>query len=309
MPQNYANFANIRVAEALATGKILQALGDRTSFVNHPALLWCPNPGNTATVKIPEIDFGLEEMGDFPEGTPITETAFTLTSSTVTVARKGIFHSTTDLARWTGGWLRNPEIRARHFLHAATNKLAAMVAAAAAAGTNVTVAGAPASVLSLYIAKNGLEQRFAGGRVLLVLHPVVFGSLQRDALAQNNTFARIESVQEFVLAWGPSYRGSIGNIDIVTSSKVPFAAGVYSNLLLAESAVAWSSLGMDIDNPGEQALFGAGPESVGGQMPAIPMLYERNRSVLAGEHGWVGSAFLGASIAQNAAIQVWQTTG
>ena len=101
-PITYSSLNNVTVASTLAA-ELQLALGDRASLMNHPAIAYVGDVGNSGSSakKVGIVSTGLDAMAAVADGSPVESIALTNSSATITVARQALYRGVTDLAGQT----------------------------------------------------------------------------------------------------------------------------------------------------------------------------------------------------------------
>jgi len=293
----YSGIGDARLAAALSMDMQL-IIADRFSLYGHPAIMYAGDAaasGSTAIkVPIPSLN-GVNRFAAVAENASVANTALTLTSVTVTIARQALQRSASDLANLTDSVGLNNAALVTDMVGGAymrfTEQMCNILDDFTATVGTTTV---DMSVDDWFSADFTLTQASVPkmGR-LGVLYPVQLTDLQNSVRAESGAFQYRSDVQGFLAAGGPGVIGSLLGNDIAASSLVPTAnAG-------ADSAGALFGPGAVVYADGTPAPIRGGSEVV---FPAGTKIYvEIARDPSGALTNITGNYMVGVSILQQAA--------
>lgn len=236
-------------------------VGDRAHLPNHPALAagYLGSGSESATVTKTLSDIGSAVASTISEDGAVTPTAFSPTTVSATVVRKGYGRSRSDFLKTydrTGMFLE--QALAFDAAMIMGNTFMSMVAEAAATGsTGVAVtSGTSLTWAKFQEAKQTLIQTgqdFADGELLCILHPKQWSNLETQLAAGTSlSNAVLQTPEGYNMQYARSigYQGRYFGIDVFTSTRVATAnSGADSKgALIAPGGIVWAD-GLLEDDP------------------------------------------------------------
>lgn len=291
----YSGISDARLSEVLSMESDL-VLADRFSLWGHPAIMYAGNAttrgSTTVKVPIPSLN-GVDRMAGVAEGSSVGNTALTLTSATITIARQSLARSIHDLAELTDpdGTI-NVQAFVIDMVGAAAMRFQEMIANVADDFTStVGSTGSDLTVDNWFTGQFTLTQASASQQRLGMLYPTQLTDLQNSSRSETGTFEYRMDTQSFLEAKGQGFAGEFVGTPIVASSLVPTAnSGADS----AGALMAYGAIGYADGTPG--AIRGAG-EVV---FPAGQRIFvEISRDARGALTDVVGNYYVGVSIIQD----------
>lgn len=223
----YSSLGDLRVAEILES-QILLILGDRESFLNHPAIVNLGDisgQGSTAS-KVPLVGLdGSDVMGAVSEGSATSNTALTDASAVCTVARQALQYQMSDLARATDSLgVVNHQRFAQSLVGSANMRGQDMIANLT--DNFATVVGTTTQDLPLddfVDATISLDLLSVPGPYLWMAHPRQYGDFRNALLSAGGAVQFMAATAAQIALNGQGFKGSFLGVDICQSSKVPTA--------------------------------------------------------------------------------------
>jgi hypothetical protein len=305
--QLYSGSGDFTVSETL-NRLIILSLADRAYVGNHEALLYAGDAqGSGSTVmKIPELGLdGYDSLAAPGENTAATETAFTDTSHTITVARQAITRNVSDLLRIVDqyGAVSDPASLVRDAMFCASGRLMDLIAGLADNFTaTVGTTGVDLDFDDLIEAAILLDIANANtGRKMTLLHSRQWGDVQQDVVANaSGALAERADTQQLLDMSGGSFRQTVlGDIDIFVSNRVVDAGADYKGGMWTRGGILWadSSIPVDPTAPPNSSIYAGFVGSSGG----AKLLVEFDRDIDKWMRKTVYNVVLGASQGQDSA--------
>jgi len=291
----YSGVSDARLS-AVLSASMDEVLADRASLWGSPAIKYygsAAQRGSTAIkVPIPSLN-GVNRMAAIAENASTSNTALTLTSATITIARQALQRQASDLFNLTDSVGLNLEAFITDMYGAASMRFMEMIANVADDFTaTVGTTTVDMSVDDWFSADFTLTQASAPGAAqrMALLYPVQVTDLRNSMRAESGMFSMRSDVQGWLEAAGQGPQGSFLGVPIFASTLVPTAnAGADS----AGAMFAIGAIGYADGIP--TAIRGAGDVV----FPAGSRCYvELERDAAGALTKVVGNLFVGVSIIQ-----------
>lgn len=273
-------------ASEVMAAEFLLLLADRDDLFQHPALVYAGAAEGSNVVKVPEIGLmGYDILSAGTEGSALSNTALTDSSTSITVAWYGKSYEQSDLAQMVTQGRIDPVQFARDAVVSVGQTLISLIANIAddftatvgTSGVNATVQDFTDAITTLEIAKSP-------GPYLCVLHPRQWGDVRTDTLSLGGAVQHRQDSQAVVMAQGSQYKGQLYGVDVFTSSHVPTAnaAADRAGGMWGRGGIVWAD-GMFPDN-GDPNIMSMGRAAL-----------ERVRTGKAGLTAYVTHAYMGVA--------------
>jgi len=242
-PITYASLNNVTVASTLAA-ELQLALGDRASLMNHPAIAYVGDVGNSGSSakKVGIVSTGLDAMAAVADGSPVESIALTNTSQTITVARQALYRGVTDLAGQT--WASVGELVsycAEDMVGAAQLRMQTLITTAGSAFTNsVGTSGAALTVANIFSAIGVLEAQSCPGPFLAVVSPKQLTDFQSSLRSETGALQWIPATAELLVIKGQGYAGNYLGIDFFVSSKCVTSGADKLGFIISYGAIGYA---------------------------------------------------------------------
>ena len=289
MAFNYAALSDLTTAESIS-GEFLMLLAARDggALLSHPALVYAGavNGRGSSVITTPHLGLdGYDLFATASDGAEITATDPTFGSTQITVVRKGLRYTPTDLAKLTDATgVINAQRFARSMFVGATETLVSMIAAlgggfSQTAGTS----GADMTVQDFLDAKGVLLDNNVNGPLCAILHPRQFTDWTNDlALNGSGSLVYHPAAPDLLAKTGDSYKGNFAGVDIFTTTRVPASGGNRQGMMFGRGAIVWADGSAPMDDAANQVMLGR-------------LLFERERHAAFGTTDWVGQLYLGVA--------------
>jgi hypothetical protein len=289
MAFDFAALTNLRTAEVLS-GIVIRLLAARTgeTLLRHPALIYAGsiNTRGTNVLKIGQVGLdGYDIFGSYGDGATIAATDLTDDATTVTVTRRGLRYTPTDLARLTDpNGIINFNRFGQSMVRSASETIVDLIANLGGSFTNtVGSSGVDMTARNFLEAKGTLENNNVEGPYAAELHPQQFTDLIIDLnLNGGGAIQFSPAPAELMAVVGNGYKGTLAGVHIFTSTRVPASGGNRQGFMFGRGAIAWGEGSAPLDDPNNQVKYGN-------------LLFERDRDAKTGTTDWVGQWYLGVT--------------
>ena len=215
-----------RLAAVLAK-EIELTLADRASLHKHPAIKFMGNVtgsgSNVIQTPIVGLD-GYDLMSSPSDGASVSNTALTETNANITVARRALQYSISDLAALTDSVGLNVQRLAQSMVGSAQMTFQNLLCDVTDGFTStVGTSGVDMSVDDFYSAQFTLTLASVPGPYICILHPRQLADFQASLRAEAGPSQFVASTQEMLNIKGQGFSGMFNGVDIFVSSKVPTA--------------------------------------------------------------------------------------
>lgn len=301
MADTVASLADQRVSEVLAEtwSYLLGDGGIGGAFHTLPVI--AAGYAGTVTgkpslsIKIPRVAWnGQQRLVARTEDNAGTPAAHTDGASTVVCAPQFFAYSQTQEAGATDllGLLKNPSALVTEAVMKYDARLFEMVAALASGFTTNTVnsTGVALSIDDLFAAIALLDADFVNMGAMLLTNPKGWSTILNDLRTESGTvLANDPATLAKIATLGARYKGSIGGVDIFTSSFMPAVSADTYSVVLTPGSVNWAD-GLPYSNGSRPSVDVAGK-----------VLLEMDREPLSGRNNTIFHALLGVVEGQDAA--------
>ena len=242
-PITYAALTDLTVASTLAAELQLK-LGDRASLMNHPAIAYVGDVGNSGSSakKVGIVGAGLDAMAAVADGSPVESIALTNASATITVARQALYRGVTDLAGQT--WASVGELvsyLADDMVGAANLRMTTLITTAGSTfATSVGTSGAALTVTNIFSAIAALEGQSCPGPFLAVVSPKQLTDFQTSLRSETGALQWIPATAELLAIKGQGYAGTYLGIDFFVSSKCVVSGGDKLGFVISYGAIGYA---------------------------------------------------------------------
>lgn len=275
---------------------------DRSVFGMHPALFYAGDTGNSRTldVKVSYLgSMGYDLLGAGSEATAVSNTAWTDSSASVTVARKALKRAVSGLVRNSGadhGLFSDPVLLAQEALISREVTLRDMIAQLVGDFTDtVGTSGSDLTVDILLQGRHKVRENGVDGDLICVLHPQQWYDLQVDMKTEtgllNGQAAR--DLVEFGKPLG--WQGRYLDMDIFVTDSVPTANSGADRAggIFGRGCIVWADMSIK-DHPLKQdGIINLGKVAV-----------ELDRDPASDLDNLVFTAYLGAVLGQDTGCAV-----
>lgn len=222
----YSGIGDARLA-AVLNQELQLKLADRFSLWGHPSIVYLGNAAGSgsSTIKtvIPSL-YGVDRMAAVAENASTTNTAFTVTSASVSIARQALQHQISDLANLTDSIGINTAAFVDDMVGAALMRFMEMIVNitddfSSTVGTTTV----DATVDDFFSAQFTLMQASVGGAPLCVLYPVQVTDIINSLRGEAGAIQWKQDAQMMLDYKQQGYQGSLNGVDIFASSLVPTA--------------------------------------------------------------------------------------
>lgn len=289
MAFDYATLSDVRTAEVMS-GEIVRLLAARSgdSLLRHPALLYAGNNSGSGSSVVTVGHYGLDGydiMGTVSDGGTVSATDLTDGSTSITLVRKSLRYTPTDLARLTDPHgVINPARFAQSMVVSASETLVDLVANLGGGFSNaVGSSGVDATVTDFLNAKGQLENNDVPGPYAAVLHPQQWTDITNDMNTSSGGAIAFNPVApELIRVVGNGYKGEFAGVQVFTSTRVPASGGNRQGFMFGRSAIMWADGSAPIVDPSRQVMI-------------RNILFEIERNAAAGTTEFVGHYYVGVS--------------
>ena len=241
-PITYASLSSLTVTSTLAAELQLK-LGDRASLMNHPAIAYVGDVGNSGSSakKVGIIGAGLDAMASVADGVAAESIALTNATVTITVARQALYRGVTDLAGQT--WASIGELvsyLADDMVGAAMLRAQTLITTAASFTTVVGTSGAALTVTNIFSAIAALEAQSCPGPFLAVVSPKQLTDFQSSLRSETGALQWIPATAELLAIKGQGYAGTYLGIDFFVSSKCVTSGADKLGFVISYGAIGYA---------------------------------------------------------------------
>ena len=294
----FSSLGDLTTSERLA-GIHLLLLADRTALPQHPAIIYAGSVTGSGSnvIKVPHAGlFSYDLLAVTSEGSQVSNTALTDSSTQITVARYSKVYQPGDTARIVDATgLINLDTFA---MDAIVSQASTMLNLAANVVDDFTAyqgtSGQDATFANFLDAITTLETASAVGPLMGLLHSIQWGDIRKDvASASGGAIQWNQGSQAMINAMkGLGYQGEFCGVSVYTSNRVPTAnsAADRAGAIWAPGGLVWADANVPYDgDPNAYVLLNG------------KVLFERARSATYGLTGYVSHAYMGVAKAIDAA--------
>lgn len=223
----YSSSSDGRLAEVLSADMQL-VLADRFSLWGSPAIHYAGSASmsGSTVVKVPIVSAnGVDRMAAVAENAATANTALTLASATVTIARQALQRQISDLNEMVDSVGINSQLLLNDMVGAAAMRFQELLANITDDFTStVGSTGVDLSADDWFSAQFALTQASVSGNTrLALLYPTQVTDLQNSARSEAGAFQYRQDVSSFLEPKGQGEMGTFLGTPILASSLVPTA--------------------------------------------------------------------------------------
>ena len=280
-----AGIADLKTTEIMSAEFNL-LLADRGDLFQHPALMYAGAAQGSNKVRVSEIGLmGYDLLAAGTEGSALSNTALTDSSSDVTVAWYGKSYEQSDIAQVVAAnGLLDPVMYARDTAVSVAQTLISLIANVTDDFTATVGTTTADLTLAQYVtAINTLEVAKVSGPLMCILHPQQWADLRTDSLSLGGAAQyRADSQAVVMSSTFSQFKGNLFGVDVFTSSHVPTAntAADRAGGMFGRGAVVWADAMFPTN--GDPNIINLGRAAL-----------ERDRTGKAGLTAYVSHSFLG----------------
>lgn len=220
----FANLSGSARLAAILAKEIELTLADRASLHKHPSIKFMGSVVGSGSnvIQTPIIGLdGYDTMSSPADGSGVSNQAFTETNSNITVARRALQYSITDLAALTDSVGLNVQRLAQSMVGSAQMTFQSLLCNVIDDFTStVGTSGVDMSVDDFYSAQFTLTLASVPGPYICVLHPRQLADFQSSLRAEAGPSQFVGATQEMLNVKGQGFAGMFNGVDIFVSSKV-----------------------------------------------------------------------------------------
>lgn len=293
----YSGIGDARLAEVLSA-ELQLVLADRFSLWGSPALHYAGDAAmrGSTVIKVPILSLnGVDRMSAIAENASTSNTALTLTSATVTIARQALQRQVSDLSNLTDSVGLNVEAFIGDMVGAAAMRFQEMLVNVTDDFTaTVGTTTADMTVDDWFSADFTLTQASVPAQRLAILYPTQVTDLQNSMRAEAGAFQFRSDSQSFLESKGQGPQGMFLGTPILSSSLVPTAnagadsAGAlfgFGAVTYADGTPAAIRGAADIVYPAGQKMFVELERDAGGALTKVVGNYYVGVSILEDSRG------------------------
>jgi hypothetical protein len=287
MPFYTDNMSNTLSADVLS-GLWQLIAGDRSSLMNHGALMKIPAVPGSTVITVPEVDFlGIALLASQTnQEDAVTDTDVVDTQSQITLSRWSKRHDVSDLfANVDANGLANEQL----FAMDAAMSLQSTIRDEHAklvddfSTTQGGGAGVDATFEDLLDCIGSLEIAEVNGPYLAMLHPLQWAQIRKDLALNSGGAIQHNSAPQAMIDGnkGLGYQARIAGLDVFTTTSVVETGGAKGGGVFARGAIL-CAISRPIADPDYPSVV------LGGEL-----LFERERAQSAASTYYVSHAFMG----------------
>lgn len=273
------------IAGEVMAAEYLMLLANREDFFGHSALHYAGAARGSNVVRTAELGLGgYDLLSAGTEGTALTNTALTDSSSDVTVAWYGKSYEQSDIARVAANGLLDPVLFAQDAAVSLAQTLVDLIASLASGYSNtVGSTGVDMTAANYVDATTQLEISKVSGPLMCILHPRQWGDVKSAFLTLGGA-AQYRTDAQGVFSGMGQYKGTLMGADVFVTAHVDTAntAADYAGMMFGKGAVIWADAEFPSDGDPNIVSLGRGA-------------LERVRTGKAGLTAYVTHAFLGVT--------------
>ncbi len=223
----FADLSGSARLAAILAKEIELTLADRASLHKHPSIKFMGNVvgsgSNVIQTPIVGLD-GYDTMSSPSDGAAVSNTALTETNANITVARRALQYSISDLAALTDSVGLNVQRLAQSMVGSAQMTFQSLLCDVTDGFTSTAGStGVDMTVDDFYSAQFTLTLASVPGPYICILHPRQLADLQSSLRAEAGPAQYVAATQEMLNIKGQGFAGMLNGVDIFVSSKVPTA--------------------------------------------------------------------------------------
>lgn len=223
----FADLSGSARLAAILAKEIELTLADRASLHKHPSIKFMGNVvgsgSNVIQTPIVGLD-GYDTMSSPADGAAVSNTALTETNANITVARRALQYSISDLASLTDSVGLNVQRLAQSMVGSAQMTFQTLLTDVTDGFTStVGTSGVDMTVDDFFSAQFTLTLASVPGPYICILHPRQLADLQSSLRAEAGPNQYVAATQDMLSIKGQGFSGMFNGVDIFVSSKVPTA--------------------------------------------------------------------------------------
>ena len=223
----FADLSGSARLAAILAKEIELTLADRASLHKHPSIKFMGNivgsGSNVIQTPIVGLD-GYDTMSSPADGAAVSNTALTETNANITVARRALQYSISDLASLTDSVGLNVQRLAQSMVGSAQMTFQSLLCDVTDGFTStVGTSGVDMTVDDFFSAQFTLTLASVPGPYICILHPRQLADLQSSLRAEAGPNQYVAATQDMLNIKGQGFSGMFNGVDIFVSSKVPTA--------------------------------------------------------------------------------------
>jgi hypothetical protein len=223
----FADLSGSARLAAILAKEIELTLADRASLHKHPSIKFMGNivgsGSNVIQTPIVGLD-GYDTMSSPADGAAVSNTALTETNANITVARRALQYSISDLANLTDSVGLNVQRLAQSMVGSAQMTFQSLLCDVTDGFTStVGTSGVDMTVDDFFSAQFTLTLASVPGPYICILHPRQLADLQSSLRAEAGPNQYVAATQDMLNIKGQGFSGMFNGVDIFVSSKVPTA--------------------------------------------------------------------------------------
>lgn len=223
----FADLSGSARLAAILAKEIELTLADRASLHKHASIKFMGNivgsGSNVIQTPIVALD-GFDTMSSPADGAAVSNTALTETNANITVARRALQYSISDLANLTDSVGLNVQRLAQSMVGSAQMTFQSLLCDVTDGFTStVGTSGVDMTVDDFFSAQFTLTLASVPGPYICILHPRQLADLQSSLRAEAGPNQYVAATQDMLNIKGQGFSGMFNGVDIFVSSKVPTA--------------------------------------------------------------------------------------
>ena len=223
----FADLSGSARLAAILAKEIELTLADRASLHKHASIKFMGNivgsGSNVIQTPIVGLD-GYDTMSSPADGAAVSNTALTETNANITVARRALQYSISDLASLTDSVGLNVQRLAQSMVGSAQMTFQSLLCDVTDGFTStVGTSGVDMTVDDFFSAQFTLTLASVPGPYICILHPRQLADLQSSLRAEAGPNQYVAATQDMLNIKGQGFSGMFNGVDIFVSSKVPTA--------------------------------------------------------------------------------------
>lgn len=223
----FADLSGSARLAAILAKEIELTLADRASLHKHPSIKFMGNVVGSGSnvIQTPIIGLdGYDTMSSPADGSAVSNTALTETNANITVARRALQYSISDLANLTDSVGLNVQRLAQSMVGSAQMTFQTLLCDVTDNFTStVGTSGVDMTVDDFFSAQFTLTLASVPGPYICILHPRQLADLQSSLRAEAGPNQYVAATQDMLSIKGQGFSGMFNGVDIFVSSKVPTA--------------------------------------------------------------------------------------
>lgn len=220
----FSNLSGSARLAAVLAKEIELTLADRASLHKHPSIKFMGSVVGTGSnvIQTPIVGLdGYDTMSSPADGSAVSNTALTETNANITVARRALQYSISDLAALTDSVGLNVQRLAQSMVGSAQMTFQSLLCDVVDNFTStVGTSGVDMSVDDFYSAQFTLTLASVPGPYICILHPRQLADFQSSLRAEAGPSQFVSATQDMLNIKGQGFAGMFNGVDIFVSSKV-----------------------------------------------------------------------------------------